>query len=218
VAVTTDPKRAMVDAAEALMAQRGIAGVSLREVQIAAGQKNKSAAHYHFGTREGLITAILESRMRHVDERRHAALRELDAAGRGDDLRGLVEAFVYPIVEMSLDRPGSSYARFLSQAYRDDTVIRIAGQEHLRGAFLAWSERVSAQMAHIPAPLQRARIERVASMVIHTLALWEGGRGEQDIPLPARLDDLVDSCVAVVNGPVSRETRSGLRARPRKQA
>jgi AcrR family transcriptional regulator len=54
-------RTAMVDAAERLMAERGIAAVSLREVQDAAEQRNKSAAHYHFGSREGLIRAIIET-------------------------------------------------------------------------------------------------------------------------------------------------------------
>ena len=47
----------MIDAGERLAAERGIAAMSLREVQAAAGQRNKSAAQYHFGSRTGLIEA-----------------------------------------------------------------------------------------------------------------------------------------------------------------
>ena len=37
-------------AAERLFAARGVDGVSLRQVNVEAGQRNLSAAHYHFGS------------------------------------------------------------------------------------------------------------------------------------------------------------------------
>jgi AcrR family transcriptional regulator len=42
------------------MAEKGLAGVSLRSVNEAAGAGNVSAAHYHFGGKEELIAAIVE--------------------------------------------------------------------------------------------------------------------------------------------------------------
>ena len=46
----------------------------MRDVCAAAGQRNHSAAQYHFGDRMGLVVAVFEHRMRTVDERRHALL------------------------------------------------------------------------------------------------------------------------------------------------
>ena len=45
----------LINAAEELFAQSGIDGVSLRQINVTAGQKNSSAVHYHFGSKESLI-------------------------------------------------------------------------------------------------------------------------------------------------------------------
>ena len=62
-AVLTSPhpcaRVAAIDAAEALFAERGLDGVTTREILDAAGQKNQSALQYHFGSREGLILALV---------------------------------------------------------------------------------------------------------------------------------------------------------------
>jgi len=99
--------------AERLFAERGINGVSLREIGAEAGQRNTGAARYHFGSKEGLVAAVLEHRMVPVNEHRLALL----AALPDDDLRGLTEAFVYPLSEQLGDvgRP-SWYLRFVLQA------------------------------------------------------------------------------------------------------
>ncbi len=48
----------LVLSAERLFAERGINGVSLREIAVEAGQRNNAATEYHFGTRENLLAAI----------------------------------------------------------------------------------------------------------------------------------------------------------------
>src|SRR5215831_7802458 len=78
-------RAALVESAERLFAERGIEAVSLRDVCAAAGQRNHSAAQYHFGDRQGLVAAVYEARMREVDERRHAYLDSLRASGRDHD-------------------------------------------------------------------------------------------------------------------------------------
>ena len=55
-----DATRARIVAAcERLFAERGIERVSLNEIVAAAGQRNASAIHYHFGDREGLMERVL---------------------------------------------------------------------------------------------------------------------------------------------------------------
>ena len=54
-----EPKLALLRSAEKLMAARGVQSVSLREISEAAGQRNVSAAQYHFKDRRGLIEALL---------------------------------------------------------------------------------------------------------------------------------------------------------------
>jgi AcrR family transcriptional regulator len=55
-----ETKAALLDAAKRLIAERGYAGASVRELAAAAGV-NIGAVNYHFGSRENLLTeAILE--------------------------------------------------------------------------------------------------------------------------------------------------------------
>ena len=87
----------MVDAAERLMAERGIDAVPLRDVLEAAGQRNKSAAHYHFGSREGLIRGIIETRMAPIDDARRELLANAAESSRSLSTADLVAALVEPL-------------------------------------------------------------------------------------------------------------------------
>ncbi len=113
----------LIETAERLYAERGVHGVSLREIGAEAGQRNTGAVRYHFGTKERLLNAVYEHRMVSINAHRLQLLQELDRAGRGYELRGLAEAFLYPLAEM-LGEPGrpSWYLRFcIHTAYVDGT-------------------------------------------------------------------------------------------------
>ena len=108
-----DTRTRIIEVAERLYAERGINGVSLREIGAEAGQRNTGAVRYHFGSKEGLVDAVLEHRMVSINERRLVLLAGLP----DDDLHGLAGAFVYPLSEQLGDpsRP-SWYLRFVLQA------------------------------------------------------------------------------------------------------
>ena len=52
-------REALIEAARALFAERGIEGVSIRELGRAAEQRNNNAVQYHFGDRGALLLAVL---------------------------------------------------------------------------------------------------------------------------------------------------------------
>lgn len=104
--------------AERLFAQRGIDAVSVREILDAAGQRNKSAAQYYFGGRDGLITALVTARSEALNQRREVLLDELEAAGLQHGLRALCTVLVGPLAE-ALDEPGNHFLRFLARYQLD---------------------------------------------------------------------------------------------------
>lgn len=55
-----------IEAAQRLYAQRSIDSVSLNEITVAAGQKNRNALQYHFGNRDGLLQAIIDQHAERV--------------------------------------------------------------------------------------------------------------------------------------------------------
>jgi len=105
----------LIAAAEQLFAERSIDGVSLRQINSAAGQRNSTALQYHFGGRSGLIRAVLEKHRGAIEARRHDLLDDYEAAGR-TDLRLLSAALVRPVaLELSCTDGGRAYLRIMAQ-------------------------------------------------------------------------------------------------------
>lgn len=102
-------------AAERLLAERGVEGVSLREIGRAAGAANIAAPQYHFTDRAGVIGAILEKHTPGVSARRHELLDAYEAAPTRV-LRDLVTALVRPAAA-KLDDPdgGCDYLRIYAE-------------------------------------------------------------------------------------------------------
>jgi AcrR family transcriptional regulator len=90
----------LVDEAARAFAADGVFTASLIEITRRAGQRNRGALHYHFGSRNGVICAILE---RHVDflAQREGELLEIALASPDDDVASVVEAIVRPASELA---------------------------------------------------------------------------------------------------------------------
>lgn len=101
--------------AERLFGERGIDAVSLRQIAVSAGQANNSAVAQHFGTKGGLITAIIETRRPIIDAIRRTRLARIYAREADPSLRDLVECLVMPWVD-DVDEDGNHpYACFIAQ-------------------------------------------------------------------------------------------------------
>lgn len=98
---TPEPQTAerLLDAAEQLFAHKGWAGASIREITQAAGV-NVAAAHYHFGSKEALLAAVIERHMAQIMAERIRLLDEAEATGPAD-LSSIVRAFVLPILNQA---------------------------------------------------------------------------------------------------------------------
>jgi AcrR family transcriptional regulator len=94
----------LIDVAEQLLSVRGVESVSLREIRLAAGQRNTSALQFHFGDREGLVRAIADRHRPVLAERLRGLHHRMLADGRTDD-RSLVEVFVRPVADYVFEGP-----------------------------------------------------------------------------------------------------------------
>lgn len=208
-------RAAIVATAERLFAEHGIAGVSLRDVSKAAGQRNHSAAQYHFGDRHGLVVAVYEARMTLVDERRRELL---DATtDRADELAAAVESAVVPLLEVVAETDGW-YARFLARTRWDPTAWAIIQSLPITGGLRTSTQRLVRALAQLPAPIRRSRLDQMMTLVIGTIAGWEGApdRGDARLAIEDLAADLVATSVALLSTPVTPPTpaRSALTARP----
>ncbi len=190
----------MIDAAEAIVADRGLAAMSLREVQVRAGQLNKNAAQYYFGNREGLIAAVVETRMAPINEQRKRLLAQLDA-GAAASPRQLVEALIYPLAEAISGRAGSRYARFLAQAAFDPQLSSMIS-DHVRADSAREVLNRLAGSTGLPANLEMSRLQSILTTAITTLARWEAA--PELFADPALVVDLIDTATAALLAPSSR--------------
>ncbi|HTZ78478.1 MAG TPA: TetR/AcrR family transcriptional regulator [Stellaceae bacterium] len=136
---SSDTKTRILRIAERMFAERGFAGVSLRQLTTAAGV-NLAAVNYHFGSKEGLLTAIFESRCNPMNEER---LRRLEACAEVESgaplLEQIVAAFIAPALASTNNAAGGAVftrlratlaaeqnelARTLVAKYFDRTSIR----------------------------------------------------------------------------------------------
>ncbi len=110
----------LLAAAERLFLSKGVDQVSVRAINAEAGL-NPGAVHYHFGSREGLVAALLErellpfwqGRLEEVARRSPA-----DASGRSSlDVRSVVAAVVEPFAELVRTEHGRMLCRLLAQTH-----------------------------------------------------------------------------------------------------
>jgi AcrR family transcriptional regulator len=190
-------------------------GVSLREIGAEAGQRNTGAARYHFGSKAGLIDAVFQCRMEPINQRRLAMLEQLDAEGRGYELRGLAEAFLYPLSELLGDRGRPSwYMRFSANAASvEGTAPTALGRDPWTEGIHTIARRFDAVLAGtgVHPTIRAERWQRFAAHITQSLALRE--RAIQYGPRRALTDrqlflsDLLDTAVAVATAPVSLQTQ-----------
>ncbi|MEO3750751.1 TetR family transcriptional regulator [Streptomyces sp. B6B3] len=111
-----DTKTRILDAAEELFGEHGYAATSLRHVTHAAGV-NVAAVNYHFGSKEGLLRAVVRRAMASVNADRARLLDDLEAAAAPPAADELIRAFVAAgadIVRRHGDR-GPHVARLLGR-------------------------------------------------------------------------------------------------------
>jgi AcrR family transcriptional regulator len=193
----------ILDAAERLYAERGLDGVSLREITEAAGQRNNAAVHYHFGGRDGLVRALFEHRYIRLEERRAAMLAALDATDRALDLESLVRVLVAPFAEEA----DGHWVRFLARLHEDPRFSPFAGGAQsyaMSEGVMAATRDVAARIRAVldlPAEEGNTSFFIVVTMAVHAVADRQGlvaAGVAQNVPSADRLvEALVDAAVAV---------------------
>lgn len=69
-----ETRQRLIAAGRLLFARRGVYATPLKAIVDAAGQRNTSALHYHFGSRQGLLEAIIAETNDGIENRRQTML------------------------------------------------------------------------------------------------------------------------------------------------
>lgn len=86
----------LMETAEALIAERGVHNVTIKDIVQKAKQKNPSVLQYHFKNLQGLINAIQSRRSAQLQSKRAEMLEQMLNAKTKLNLRDLCELMVYP--------------------------------------------------------------------------------------------------------------------------
>lgn len=208
-----DTKTRLIDAAEELFALHGLEGVSTRQITAQAGQRNESAIHYHFGSRQNLIQAIVDRRSQTIERLRNLHLKRLEEEGRLKDMRGLCECIAYPQFDLIKVTGGRRYyVRFIDEVLRSHHVegLEAIWRRNRQGMQHCMREMRNV-MEGMPEDVFLMRFISAVNMIISGLASIErtfgasAQKGELYDPAP-ETENLLDMVADGLLAPVSRST------------
>lgn len=164
-------RSALIEAAESVLAERGVEGFSLREVARRSGVSPAAPAH-HFGDASGLLAAVATTAFEDLT----AALEAGNARGGDDPLARLREQGV-GYVRFALRYPGR-FGLMFRAGLKDDEALRRSGQ----AAFQALEQAVRKLYAVAPSrPLSPAQWNAL-------LAIWSVVHGFAHLALAGQFD------------------------------
>ncbi|WP_189234262.1 TetR/AcrR family transcriptional regulator [Streptomyces flaveolus] len=197
-----ETREKLIRAAETLFAEQGVHGAQLRDVVAVAGQGNPSAVQYHFGSRAGLLDAVMAGRQQRT-ERVLAPL--LEAAP--DEVGALVGALVTAEAsELRGDR-GLRCLRISAQLSHESGVRARTPHPTLGGtAYWRLIERIEACLAAdgLPEPLLLERLDLALTVVGAAMADRARQYLDGTEPLTGEelfLADLVGTTTALLRAP-----------------
>jgi AcrR family transcriptional regulator len=129
----SDSRERILDAAERLFAEKGVAGASLREIG-ARAEANPGSIYFHWKTKAELVREVFQRRLAPLDAER---LRLLDAAERAHapdavPLEDVLAALVVPMLRIANDADGVGFLRLLGRTYNepDRELVRMLRRDH----------------------------------------------------------------------------------------
>src|SRR5581483_2472454 len=195
----------LMEVAERLFATRGIQAVTLREIQEAAGQANTSVIRYHFGSRDGLIRALIAYRQHTLGRVTQQMLERMREEGKEADPRAVVWLLVRPLADSI--KAGALFVPFLARLAEDPRARSDYWPDHLDDD---WTQEklealVEAALQDLPERIRRGRTFQLYIGIINVLG--QSARSSQGIS-EAQLHNFVDGWVGLLTAPVSYETRA----------
>lgn len=204
-----ETRERLIEAATREFAAHGVHAASLLEVTRQAGQRNRGAVHYHFGSREGMLVAVLEQRVDFVAERE----RELLALARqrpDDDLESAVQAIVRPAVELGdLGWEGRCYLVILAELVEDDRDLldpEVAAVLERMGGWDAF-ELLSDRTPPMPAELAQERLSLVTGFILRAAADRARARERSTSRPQLETEQFITNLVAMVVGMLTAPVR-----------
>ncbi len=159
------PRERILDAAERAFGDFGFEGASLRHLVLAA-QVNLATVYYYFGSKEGLMEAVLKRRFGPLREEQLRLLREMEdqARGRALPVEQILRALLLPPLQVAVGAPAQREAvarligRIVTEPNPQTQEALRSGHAEVRMAVL---KALQASLPRVPAAALRWRLEFV---------------------------------------------------------
>lgn len=169
--VKGEARELILQAAQKLIALHGVEGVSTRSINQAAGV-SAGILHYHFGSLEGVVEALLERHMAPLMAERQGILQALEQQP-AIELRQVLEALVHPLARKLIGEAetGVAYVRFLARIFSDHNpaIEALSGRYLGHGPNLVF-RLICRALPHLPREVLKQRTIPMAHALLHTLA------------------------------------------------
>lgn len=213
-------KQRIIVTAERLFAERGLSGVTVRQINEAAGQRNTSAIYYHFGNKSKLIEAIFQFRMKGYEEGSARSYEELLAKDRTGDVRAILVAMSAPMRRALFSADDWYYLRFVAQYLTDPQTSVAPFKGFLSTACVKrMLALLRAAVPYLPESVFQLRLQSI--LYLNIISISEMAKalhgspsmaGKDEIAL--RYEDLMDTECAMLTGPVGARSGDGVPSEP----
>jgi len=209
----TSSRLRMILVAEKLFAEKGLDGVSLREIVQAAGQGNSNAVQYHFGSKEGLVFAIFAYRVAEMEGVRRQMLDNARRDGCLMNIPTLLDILFRPYLDLVDEAGNHNYASFMA-AYL--VRYRPLGVKHAGDTPEVYSHALSETVQLLykcvkgtPQPLFQNRLEIMHLMFFNVVCRWDNSsaEGSDRIPLDVLVEDTINIAAAAFLSPLPKTGR-----------
>lgn len=169
-----DTKEKILDVAEELFAKSGYQATSMRAITTMA-EVNLAAVNYHFGSKQGLVTAVVERRLLPLNHLREKGLRAAQAkagrAGGKPAVREVLLAFIEPTLLLPESAPGArNFITLIGRAMADpDETARKIFIENMKAIIQLFYAALAEALPTIPGDVLYWRFNFVIGSLSHTM-------------------------------------------------
>ncbi|MFD7206586.1 TetR family transcriptional regulator [Streptomyces sp. NPDC059893] len=199
-------RRLILTAAERLFAEHGIAAVPLRDIGVAAGQRNHAAVQYHFGDRAEIVKSIIELRGAESEVSRTHIVAELMLDPTPPTVRDVVDAFLRPLA-IHL-RPDNHYLAFLSMFITEEGDYAGYDDVHAGASVLTLWALLDRLVPDLPKAVVEERWWVIMTSGVHALARYQAAQRKRS-RLPAEIDVLIDDLVTFLSAGLTAPVTEG---------
>lgn len=214
-------KQQFVMAALTLFAEHGTAAVSMRHVNRSIGTRNNSAAHYHFGDKEGLIDAVFIYIQDWFAKARSEPLSGLEHKARIEtvDVYEILAVWIDPYLRLIREETwGFDAIRLLARIqHEQDSFSRDAHSRRARIVLDRFKELILRVLQHLPEHIVLHRLSHFAHSFVQSLAISgiaiRSAKNRNDGDLEAIAQVILDFSTAGMKAENTFEEHSKLYAR-----